>query len=164
MRGLLDAGNVEVVAGELSLIDETTAVIAQPGDRVRFVAFRDLVFATGSSPVALPELPFDGERVLDSSAVLDLDALPASLCIVGAGYIGVEIGIALARLGTRITVIEVQRSECCPNCPPTSVPRLRGACRRWGSKSCSARGPERSGRGSSKSMPEGLRDGSKPNG
>ncbi len=106
VRGLLDAGNVEVVEGELSLIDETTAVIAQPGDRVRFVAFRDLIFATGSSPVTLPELPFDGERVLDSSAVLDLDALPASLCIVGAGYIGVEIGIALARLGTRITVIE----------------------------------------------------------
>ena len=106
VRGLLDAGKVEVVAGEVSLVDESTVVITQPGDRVRFVAFRDLVVATGSSPVALPELPFDGERVLDSSAVLNLRALPATISIVGAGYIGVEIGIALAKLGTRVTVIE----------------------------------------------------------
>ena len=106
VRGLLDAGKVEVVAGEVSLVDESTVVITQPGDRVRFVAFRDLVVATGSSPVALPELPFDGERMLDSSAVLNLRALPATISIVGAGYIGVEIGIALAKLGTRVTVIE----------------------------------------------------------
>ena len=106
VRGLLDAGKVEVVAGEVSLVDESTVVITQPGDRIRFVAFRDLVIATGSSAVALPELPFDGERVLDSSAVLNLRALPATISIVGAGYIGVEIGIALAKLGTRVTVIE----------------------------------------------------------
>ena len=106
VRALLDAAGVEVVTGDCSLSDETTVVIAQPGDRVRFVAFRDLVLATGSSALELPELPFDGVRVLDSSAVLDLDTLPASLCIVGAGYVGVEIGIALAKLGTRVTVIE----------------------------------------------------------
>ena len=106
MRGRLDAGGVEVVAGELSLIDESTAVVTQPGDRVRFVAFRDLVLATGSSALALPEIPFDGECVLDSSAVLDLRALPASMGIVGTGYIGVEIGIALAKLGTRVCMLE----------------------------------------------------------
>ena len=106
VRGLLDAGKVEVMAGEVSLVDESIAVITQPGDRVRFVAFRDLIVATGSSPVALPELPFDGERVLDSSAVLDLRTLPATICIVGAGYIGVEIGIALAKLGAGVTVVE----------------------------------------------------------
>ena len=105
---LLEAGKVELVQGELSLVDEGTALIGQSGDRVRFVAFRDLVIATGSSPVALPELPFDGERVLDSSAVLGLQALPASLCVVGAGYIGVEIGIALAKLGTRTSVVEAE--------------------------------------------------------
>lgn len=106
VRSLLDAAGVEVVSGELSLIDETTAVIAQPGDRVRFVAFSDLVIATGSSAIELPGLPFDGEGVLDSSAVLELDALPSSLGIIGAGYIGVEIGIALAKLGTRVSVVE----------------------------------------------------------
>ena len=106
VRSLLDAAGVEVVSGELSLIDETTAVIAQPGDRVRFVAFSDLVIATGSSAIELPGLPFDGEGVLDSSAVLELGALPSSLGIVGAGYIGVEIGIALAKLGTRVSVVE----------------------------------------------------------
>ena len=125
VRGLLDAAGVEVVAGDLSLIDETTAVIAQPGDRVRFVAFRDLVIATGSSAIELPEVPFDGARVLDSSAVLELAALPASLCIVGAGYIGVEIGIALAKLGTRITVIEAA-DRVLPELPaPLAAPVAR---------------------------------------
>ncbi len=106
VQGLLDAGKVEMVEGELSLVDETTAVITQPGDRVRFVAFHDLVIATGSSAVELPELPFDRARVLDSSEVLELRDLPGAMCIVGAGYIGVEIGIALAKLGTRVTVVE----------------------------------------------------------
>ena len=88
VRGLLDASGVEIVAGELSLIDESTAVVTQPGDRVRFIAFRDLVIATGSSAVELPELPFDGEQVLDSSGVLELRDLPASLCVVGPATSG----------------------------------------------------------------------------
>lgn len=118
VRGLLEAAKVDVVAGELSLVDEGTAVITQPGDRVRFVAFRDLVIATGSSAVALPDLPFDGERVLDSSAVLELCALPATICIVGAGYIGVEIGIALAKLGAQVTVLEAA-DRVLPDLPAT---------------------------------------------
>ena len=114
---LLEAGNVDVVTGEASLIDETAMIINQPDGGVRFVEFRDLVIATGSSPAALPGLPFDGERVLDSRAVLDLDALPASLCIVGAGYIGVELAIAFAKLGTRVTVVEMTE-RILPDLPP----------------------------------------------
>ena len=114
---LLEAGGVDVVAGEASLIDETTLIINQPGGGARFVEFRDLVIATGSSPATLPGLPVDGERVLDSSAVLDLDAVPASLCIVGAGYIGIELGMAFAKLGTRVTVVEMAE-RILPDLPP----------------------------------------------
>lgn len=114
---LLEAGGVEVVAGEASLIDETALIINPPGGGARVVEFRDLVIATGSSPATLPGLPLDGERVLDSSAVLDLDAVPASLCIVGAGYIGIELGIAFAKLGTRVTVVE-RAERILPDLPP----------------------------------------------
>ena len=67
--------------------------------------------STRSSPPArgrsrCPGLPFDGERVLDSTGALALTAVPASVAVVGAGYIGLELGTALAKLGARVTVVE----------------------------------------------------------
>jgi dihydrolipoamide dehydrogenase len=110
VRALLERARVEVVAGELALVDEKTVVINRRDGSVTFFAFKDLLLATGSSPLALPQLPFDGDAVLDSSGVLALETLPASIAIVGAGYIGIELGIALAKLGSRVSVIE--REEC----------------------------------------------------
>ena len=74
----------------------------------KFIRFKDIVFATGSRPAALADLPFDGTRVLDSTDALALASLPKTLAIVGAGYIGLEIGIALAKLGSRVTMAEAE--------------------------------------------------------
>lgn len=106
VRSLLSSAGVECVAGTFALTDERTAVISLSDGNVRFVSFRDLLLATGSSPLALAHMPFDGETVLDSTDVLALSDLPASLAIIGAGYVGVEIGIALAKLGCQITIVE----------------------------------------------------------
>ena len=54
----------------------------------------------------IKELPHDGNRILDSSDVLALDTLPKAIAIVGAGYIGVELGTALAQLGSKVFMIE----------------------------------------------------------
>lgn len=51
-------------------------------------------------------MPFDGDRVLDSAGLLALETVPASLCVVGGGYIGLELGTALAKLGTKVTIVE----------------------------------------------------------
>ena len=110
VRSLLSNAGVEVVAGSLALTDSKTAVINLADGNVRFVKFRDLVLATGSSPIALPHLPFDGERVLDSTGVLALAQLPESLAIIGAGYVGVEIGIAFAKLGCAVSIVEQEDS------------------------------------------------------
>ena len=106
VRQLLAAAGVEVVAGTLSLAEPGVGVISARGGQVRFVEFRDLVFATGSSPLEVRSLPFDGERVLDSSAALDLETLPSAMIVVGAGYIGVELGTAFAKLGSAVTMVE----------------------------------------------------------
>ena len=103
---LLDAGDVRVVHGEARFNRADRVAVRTPEDGVVFFEFEHAIVATGSRPLALPGLPFDGERVLDSTGALALTAVPASVVVVGAGYIGLELGTALAKLGARVTVVE----------------------------------------------------------
>jgi dihydrolipoamide dehydrogenase len=103
---LLSDGGVRIVHGEARFNRADRVAVRTPDDRVVFFEFEHAIVATGSRPVALPGLPFDGERVLDSTAALALTAVPSSLAVVGAGYIGLELGTALAKLGARVTVVE----------------------------------------------------------
>ena len=96
---------VEVVEGTARLLDPHRVAV-ETAEHVSHFRFGHAILATGSRPLALPELEVDGERVLDSTGALDLDHVPESLGVVGGGYVGVELGIALAKLGARVTVIE----------------------------------------------------------
>jgi len=69
-------------------------------------AAKNVLIATGSSPVELPGLSFDGKHVLSSTEALELTEVPEKLLIVGGGYIGVEIGSVWSRLGSEVTVVE----------------------------------------------------------
>jgi len=77
------------------------------GDDANFYEFKSVVLATGSRTVALPGLPFDRERIIDSTAALALRRIPPRLTVVGGGYIGVELGGAFAKLGADVTIIEL---------------------------------------------------------
>jgi len=67
---------------------------------------RHVIVATGSSPRALPGLPFDEVRVLSNTGALALEACPASLGVIGAGVIGLELGSVWRRLGAEVTLLE----------------------------------------------------------
>src|SRR5699024_10391264 len=67
---------------------------------------KKIIIATGSKPRELPDLPFDEELILSSTGALNLDALPDSICIVGAGAIGIEWASMLIDLNVDVTVIE----------------------------------------------------------
>ncbi len=109
VRGLLDKAGVDVARGTFRFTGPDRGVITPEGeDQLRFIKFKDLVLATGSRPVELCELPFDDETILDSTGALALKRLPKTLAIVGAGYIGLEIGIALAKLGSKVTIVEAE--------------------------------------------------------
>jgi dihydrolipoamide dehydrogenase len=103
---LLAHGDVRVVHGEARFNRPDRVAVRTPDDRVLFFEFDHAIVATGSRPIELPGLPFDGERVLDSTGALALSTVPASVAVVGAGYIGLELGTALAKLGARVTVVE----------------------------------------------------------
>lgn len=70
------------------------------------VESRNVVIATGSEPVELPFLPFDGTHILSSTEAIALDKVPDSMVVIGGGAIGLEIGSIWARLGTKVTVVE----------------------------------------------------------
>jgi dihydrolipoamide dehydrogenase len=70
------------------------------------LAFSQAVVATGSRPRPLPDLPFDGEKIISSDQALALSEIPPSLLVIGGGYIGLELGEVYAKLGSRVTVVE----------------------------------------------------------
>ena len=102
---LLRKGGVQVVRGWAQIVDGKTVDVApKDGEPVR-IQCEHLLLATGSEPVELPHLPFGGS-VISSTEALDLETKPAHLVVVGAGYIGLELGIAWRKLGADVAVVE----------------------------------------------------------
>ena len=81
--------------------------IAVEGESVAEVHARKIVIATGSEAKLLPGLTADGHHILTNKEILDLDAVPKSLLVVGAGAVGVEFASIFARFGTDVTVVEM---------------------------------------------------------
>jgi dihydrolipoamide dehydrogenase len=102
---LRDAG-VTVATGTARFATARRVAVTR-GDDANFYEFKSVVLATGSRTVELPGLPFDGERIIDSTAALALRRVPSRLTVVGGGYIGVELGGAFAKLGADVTIVEL---------------------------------------------------------
>ena len=106
VAGLLKRAKVRVVEGWAVFSDAKTCAVETPDGPVTVTA-EHVILATGSTPVELPFLPFGG-KVISSTEALDLEELPKRLTVVGAGYIGLELGIALRKLGAEVTIVEAQ--------------------------------------------------------
>ena len=103
---LLRKAGVQVLKGWATIEDgKTVTVRAADGQGAQRVRCEHLLLATGSEPVALPSMPFGG-AIWSSTDALSPDVLPRRLVVVGAGYIGLERGIAYRKLGVEVTVVE----------------------------------------------------------
>ena len=102
--GLLKKAKVRTLLGMATILDGKTVTVSADTGETRIVA-ENLVIATGSEPVELPTLKFGGD-ILSSTDALALTEVPQSLSVVGAGYIGMELGIAFAKLGAKVTIVE----------------------------------------------------------
>lgn len=98
---LAKARKVEVITGEAKF---TGPKELAAGDRA--LTAEHIVIATGSAPVELPFLPFDGQTVVSSDHAIGFDAVPEKLVVVGGGAIGLELGSVWSRLGAEVTVVE----------------------------------------------------------
>ena len=105
---LCKAAGVNLVEGRAEFSGEHSARVVHGGEGqgAETVEFEHAVVATGSRPIELPGLEFDGERVLSSRDLLGLESLPEDLLVVGAGYIGMELSTAFRKLGCDVTVVE----------------------------------------------------------
>ncbi|MEL6960870.1 MAG: dihydrolipoyl dehydrogenase [Pseudomonadota bacterium] len=105
VAGLLKKAKVRQVAGTARFHDAKKVIVDGPeGETI--IKAENVVIATGSTSVELPFLPFDGTFVQSSTDVLADPVLPKKLAVVGGGYIGLELGTALAKLGVQVTVVE----------------------------------------------------------
>lgn len=105
VSGLLKKAGVRVVAGWGQMEDAKHCRVRDADGSLTRIAAEHVILATGSVAASLPHLPF-GKRVLSSTEALSLSKLPDSVAVVGAGYIGLELGMALARLGSRVSFVE----------------------------------------------------------
>ena len=104
VAGLLKKAGVKIVEGWGRFRDgKTMEVETEIGRQV--IRAETVVIATGSQAIELPFLPFGG-RVISSAQALALTDMPARLVIVGAGYIGLELGTAFAKMGAAVTIVE----------------------------------------------------------
>ncbi|MFT5452743.1 MAG: dihydrolipoamide dehydrogenase, partial [Enterobacterales bacterium] len=104
VEGLLKKNGVKQVKGWATFKNAKTCTVETQDGEVSITA-EHVILANGSRPTELPFLPFS-ENVISSTEALEQKELPKHLIIIGAGYIGLEMGIAYRKLGSKVTFIE----------------------------------------------------------
>jgi dihydrolipoamide dehydrogenase len=105
LAGVARGKNVEVVGGRAAFEEARSLRIT--GDEPQKIRFKHAVVATGSAPATLPGVDLRSERLMDSTAALDVPEVPGRLLVIGGGYIGLELGQVYAALGSEVTLVEM---------------------------------------------------------
>ena len=108
ITGLFKKNKVTRLAGRATLAgrDGDAVKITVDGEDAGEYTAKHVLVATGSAPASLPGIEIDGEFVTDSTGALSYEDVPGHLVVIGAGYIGLELGTVWRRLGSEVTVLE----------------------------------------------------------
>ncbi|MBC8222702.1 MAG: dihydrolipoyl dehydrogenase [SAR86 cluster bacterium] len=105
VSGLFKANKVTQILGHAKIIDSNhVEVISKDGSET--LETKNIVIATGSSPINIPVAEINNKDIVDSTGALEFDSVPKKLGIIGAGVIGLELGSVWSRLGSEVTVLE----------------------------------------------------------
>jgi len=107
VAGLLKGRKVDVFAGRARLLSPTSVHIDLNDGPSHTLSCENIIIATGCEPVVPTAFPQDRSRAMTSTEILELDQLPESLLIVGAGIIGCEFATVFCELGTQVTIVEM---------------------------------------------------------
>jgi dihydrolipoamide dehydrogenase len=106
VMALLKGAGVTPLQGHGRLLPDRKVEFKSHQGEVRTLSAKQVVLATGSTPIELKSAAFDGKRIIDSWGALELTAVPKRLGVIGAGVIGLELGSVWRRLGSEVVVLE----------------------------------------------------------
>lgn len=124
------ARKVEIITGTGSFLSDRQLQV-ETTDRTETMSFKDLIVAVGSRPVRIPGIPYEDERIWDSTKALALDEIPKRLLIVGGGIIGLEMAAIYHALGSEITIVEMTDSIIPPADRDLKQPLLKHIKKRY---------------------------------
>jgi dihydrolipoamide dehydrogenase len=112
VRKLLEGNNIRIFHGTARIVGEDRVEVTENTgssgkENFRILETGSIMLATGSTPVQVPGLEFDGKWIITSTEALEFKEVPKHLGIVGGGYIGLELGAVWLRLGAKVTVVEM---------------------------------------------------------
>ncbi|MGD0867011.1 MAG: dihydrolipoyl dehydrogenase [Rhizomicrobium sp.] len=103
---LLKKNKSEAIVGDARIVNPGQVLVTRPDGTTRTLSAKNIVIATGSDVAPLPGVSVDEETIVSSTGALALKSVPKRLVVVGAGYIGLELGSVWRRLGSDVTVVE----------------------------------------------------------
>ena len=103
---LLKKNKSEAIVGDARIVNPGQVMVTRPDGTTRTLSAKNIVIATGSDVAPLPGVSVDEETIVSSTGALALKSVPKRLVVVGAGYIGLELGSVWRRLGSDVTVVE----------------------------------------------------------
>jgi dihydrolipoamide dehydrogenase len=106
VQHLLKANNVDTLVGNATFTGPKSMEVETADGTVK-VECDNLVIATGSRPIQIPGFDFSDKRVCDSTKALALNEVPKRVVVIGGGYIGLELGQMLRKVGANVTVVEM---------------------------------------------------------
>lgn len=106
---LFKKNKITTIHGKAQLITPTTIKVGNDE-----ISAKNILLATGSSPVLLPFLSIDEKTVVTSTGALKLETIPPKMVVIGGGVIGVELASVYSRLGSQVTVVEMLDQICTP--------------------------------------------------
>jgi len=111
IQTLFTANSVRMIHGRAKLTAIDTIEVSDRATRKKThrVKAKNIIIASGSSPVRLQQAKLEDDYILDSAAALELDSVPANLGIIGAGAIGLELGSVWSRLGSKVVLFEAMQ-------------------------------------------------------
>ena len=107
VRKLLEGNHIEIIHGTASLTAPGSVEVDTGKKKKTTLSAATILLATGSEPIPVKDMAFDGKTIVSSTEALAFDSVPKHLGIVGGGYIGLELGSVWGRLGSKVTVIEM---------------------------------------------------------
>jgi dihydrolipoamide dehydrogenase len=109
MMATAQANKVKVISGRAIVTTPNQIKVESDGQSIDIETDK-IILATGSEPIRLPNVPFDGQTVISSKEAMSLPQIPKSMVIIGGGVIGCELACVYAAMGTKVSIVEALSS------------------------------------------------------